>query len=486
MRRTARGFLWCVAACAGVDQVARAQPATPAPAADPAPLERVDYTAKIVELIESRQRENTGGPNGWDAVAAGVALLDAEIVAFYKESESLRGYAASEETGGPTRELQIAVLGSVVSQDDPAAWGRKLGEEFLGRVERAGFSDQMDKLVSAHRVLAPMPTGHSLFRPMPEPGQLRQLTYVCAARGAAACRAGDQEAMASSVERLMAVGRAGMRQVFFIDFEVGLAAENRAARLVRSAALKGGLGLPVCERLSLALAPRPDDVPVTLAVDLFRLETLDGIDQFFEKTCADSTAGMAAEEASRVSRGIRNNGILGAVASQPRQNAKAEEFFKPVRELAGMAFWKCRESSVRIPGEFDDLPQEYAALSMLIPDVESLLARVDASQAQVAGARLMVGLEQYRAAHSTYPEKLTDLVPEIFRELPADPFFADGFRYRRLDAASDTEHRSYILYSVGRDGQDNGGKECPQGQQNVIGRSTVGRGFDFVINSPRD
>ena len=69
------------------------------------------------------------------------------------------------------------------------------------------------------------------------------------------------------------------------------------------------------------------------------------------------------------------------------------------------------------------------------------------------GIMLMAALEAYRLEHGQYPDKLDALVGIYIKKLPTDPF-ADGkpFIYSR-------KGNEYLLYSVGLDMKDNGGKK---------------------------
>ncbi len=68
--------------------------------------------------------------------------------------------------------------------------------------------------------------------------------------------------------------------------------------------------------------------------------------------------------------------------------------------------------------------------------------------------RLAVALAIYKAEHGEYPEQLASLVPQILPDLPRDRFAAGQSlpRYRR-------QGPGYILYSVGENGRDNGGRK---------------------------
>lgn len=63
-----------------------------------------------------------------------------------------------------------------------------------------------------------------------------------------------------------------------------------------------------------------------------------------------------------------------------------------------------------------------------------------------------IGLERYHIAHGSYPKDLQSLAPDILKSLPVD--FMDGkpLRYRLAEPAS------FVLYSIGLDCVDDGGK----------------------------
>jgi hypothetical protein len=65
--------------------------------------------------------------------------------------------------------------------------------------------------------------------------------------------------------------------------------------------------------------------------------------------------------------------------------------------------------------------------------------------------RLAFALAAYRADHGAYPAKLADLAPKYVAEVPKDIFNASELHYRQ-------EGGGYLLYSVGVNGKDDGGK----------------------------
>ncbi len=74
------------------------------------------------------------------------------------------------------------------------------------------------------------------------------------------------------------------------------------------------------------------------------------------------------------------------------------------------------------------------------------------SRVRIAVSALAV--EHFRLAQGRLPENLNELVPQFFSEVPIDPFDGQPLRYHRLD-------KGYVIYSIGSDGEDNGGRERP-------------------------
>ena len=80
------------------------------------------------------------------------------------------------------------------------------------------------------------------------------------------------------------------------------------------------------------------------------------------------------------------------------------------------------------------------------------------SKMQVLNGMLLTGLalRAYYIEHGSYPASLSNLTPNYLKKLPDDPFAAKGpFCYHR-------KGNSYILYSIGPDGKDDGGQKIPR------------------------
>ena len=67
-------------------------------------------------------------------------------------------------------------------------------------------------------------------------------------------------------------------------------------------------------------------------------------------------------------------------------------------------------------------------------------------------ARVACALERYRLAHGEYPETLDALAPQFIEKLPHDIINGQPLHYRRTDDGQ------FVLYSVGWNETDDGGK----------------------------
>ncbi|HEY5914265.1 MAG TPA: hypothetical protein VJA21_27060 [Verrucomicrobiae bacterium] len=94
------------------------------------------------------------------------------------------------------------------------------------------------------------------------------------------------------------------------------------------------------------------------------------------------------------------------------------------------------------------------SIAMLL-EGKSFLGRAAETEARRRLVVAAIGLERYRLGHGSYPKDLQSLVPDVLKSVPVD--FMDGqplrFRLSELGA--------FVLYSVGLDGVDDGGKFSP-------------------------
>ena len=106
--------------------------------------------------------------------------------------------------------------------------------------------------------------------------------------------------------------------------------------------------------------------------------------------------------------------------------------------------------AVAVFGSPERTPYSWAMAGFL-PSLLGQNIRVARAQSGLDQARVACALERYRLVRGSYPADLQGLVPTVLAEIPHDVVGGHPLRYVRLGS-------SYLLYSTGWNGQDDGGK----------------------------
>ena len=87
---------------------------------------------------------------------------------------------------------------------------------------------------------------------------------------------------------------------------------------------------------------------------------------------------------------------------------------------------------------------------LLLPALTRVSMKFSRAQATANQAALACALERYHLAHGSYPESLSQLVPEYLAQIPNQAVSEEPMKYLHTPGG-------YVLYSVGWDGVDDGG-----------------------------
>lgn len=113
--------------------------------------------------------------------------------------------------------------------------------------------------------------------------------------------------------------------------------------------------------------------------------------------------------------------------------------------------------------------------AILLPSLSNSLEAPARVQADTALALTTLAIERYRRDNGQLPESLNALTPVYLAEMPVDPFSGQPPLYRR-------EGEGYVVYSVGRDREDDGGTELNErGHRDIRQADQV-----FRIGLPRE
>ena len=123
-------------------------------------------------------------------------------------------------------------------------------------------------------------------------------------------------------------------------------------------------------------------------------------------------------------------------------NMAAAELAWPARLQLGL-----RTANLVPPSRF------YVFSRMLLPALSRAFTREAEAVARLRVAQTALAVERFRRAHGTaLPAALEALVPSYLKCVPEDPFDGKPLRFKARGSG-------YVLYSIGKDGQDNDGLE---------------------------
>ena len=145
----------------------------------------------------------------------------------------------------------------------------------------------------------------------------------------------------------------------------------------------------------------------------------------------------------------------------------------PVEEWAGaLEQWVAKH---------DQLPSLARALTAGPPRDLTLARMVEVhrhSQTVMRCAMVLTALERYRRANERWPDRLEDLVPAFLpRGVPRDPYDGELLRYHRITDG-------VVVYSVGPDGQDDGGVKLTHRRISSPGPPPAGVDVGFRLWDP--
>lgn len=144
-----------------------------------------------------------------------------------------------------------------------------------------------------------------------------------------------------------------------------------------------------------------------------------------------------------------------------------ERYLPALREYDATLVWLSLhpyyEIRDQIPAPPEGLPPSDSMV--LAPTPDGVLRRQAATLAWWRAARTAIHLALFRNNGGEYPQSLDELQGLTAEQLQ-DPFSGQGLIYRRQD-------QSYVLYSVGNDGQDNGGTCSPPDSPHAEGNDLL-------------
>ena len=128
-------------------------------------------------------------------------------------------------------------------------------------------------------------------------------------------------------------------------------------------------------------------------------------------------------------------------------------------DTTGLALHNRQEAADVIQTKLNRTSKTHILLHIFRPDYSWVTRSYLRNVAQLRTARVALAIQRYRLATGNLPDTLADLVPTYLDAVPEDPFDGRTLRYEKLETG-------FVVYSVGEDRSDDGGKErLPTGKR---------------------
>lgn len=439
--------------------------------------ERVDMIVRAMGGVLATKTNGYGEYRSLVAGAAGVTSFAIEGSPVLKAANAAGGMFSGDDMLWAASGLKPEVPEAM------AAEGRRVIEQF----NASTLALRLDMLAEQTFFIPPIETANPAIAVMlPQLGEARATARLNAARMMLAMLDGDEKELVRATAHNLAVARASASETVLISHLVSVSIDALAMQTIIDGGMRGRLSPAVCKELLAVMDRFPGaDWSVSVRADgLNSLDTLHWICTVGSITAVDRSISKVEAAASRLLWASRESiletadGYYEAASKAFDEDATvAAEARKAVAELDA----KIQEKAFRA---------KYRPLAMLKPAMEQSIG-VEAAVRGLRGAvRIMLAAELFKADKGEYPVKAEELVPAYLTSLPTDWFTLDRapLRYVRVDPAKDRLGRSFLVYSVGLDGEDHGGKEDVRSNYSAT-QSPWYKGLDLVYNwreAPQD
>jgi hypothetical protein len=113
-----------------------------------------------------------------------------------------------------------------------------------------------------------------------------------------------------------------------------------------------------------------------------------------------------------------------------------------------------REAADTLEDKLENISEIHILLRAFTPALARVAERDLRTIAHLRTAQVALAVQRYHLATGKLPDNLSDLVPTYLDAVPKDPFDGQDIRYKKLETG-------FVVYSIGEDRKDDGGKERP-------------------------
>lgn len=436
------------------------------------PGKGVNAAATMKTLVLDAQGADAATPNAWPSYVKACERYDALM-------ERVKSRVGPRPSGTPADSWPVD-FNAVRDQDAPATTTAE-AEAALRDARELGLFDALAEVLKGGCFVRPIPDDTPLLLiELPDLKTARSLSALNCARMRLALQRGDVPERDAAFEQTLAIARVLSHQSTAIERLVGLAIKAAALEELRFELAERSHTDAELAALAAIMQRQQCKADITLALQGERQFVLDLIN----RTHTDDGNGggrFLPSEAATIGGGRPPEGLKRIVnassivfASKRTTVDHVNRYFRSLEQWSKLSP-KVR-SSQQTPFEqaMREMSWQDKVLKLVLPPLESLVKGDERARTSEDATRLAIALERFRVASGRYPTTLGELVPAYIADVPLDSTTGGPLIYR-------VSENGYTLYSVGNDGEDNGGVELVPPTSN---RNEPAKG-DTLFRKPR-
>ncbi len=444
----------------------------------------VDYTVQFRALSESAQPE---GENGWPALSAALARFDA------LGDPAIEGWPTDPDQSSEVKGLKALVKGRY----EPARVELEIA--YVEFVEGSDVLREIQAALEAPRFVRTafeMDDYGLIGTALPELRPARAVAKVRRGSMRLAAERGDTGELLSAFRDLNRLAAASTGDPCGLSQLVAGSIVQIACEELNCLLIEHEFDGATCHAL-LNMLPRGEiGLPLSVALEGERLMMHDLI----QRTHTDDGNGDGLLIPSQIERLSGHNpwtarfgsvdhpiaNVIGIVYPRRAETRQVvDTYMDAVVRQARLSRFERDADPFDLQQFHDQLPERQVFGRFFLPLLDRVLSSQPAWQSRLAAVRIAIAIEMYEAIHGRLPESLDALAPECIETLPIDAVSGLPFGYVQREPTVE-DPRTYLLYSLGVDLQDNGAVEFEDDPTAALIDEVDGAGYDYVFNRLRE
>ncbi len=435
-----------------------------------APSPQVNYRLQHRQYIESRFGiDSDQATQAWDLLLEAFEQRMAVDMPLWEEMKDLRFSMSWDEA----REIDFD-YDKIVS--DEHAWSDlEFERRGIQQLRETGVFDKLSEFAAISPGLSPTDTNEPLMQLYgSHGGEIRGMTRARVAAARLALVEGRHDDLLPAVRDCLAMGHSVSLQPDTINCLVAMAVNSLALRELKHEVVEGDFDDDTLRTL-LALVRKPHLASLTTLVENERYFAYDTLEWYFSEDGYLLLGYHHNEDSLNMAFKQRFN-----APTKTQTRAWVDDWIAKTHAEIALPDYQ-RWQSGYDPDVFENELRNtrFMFVSWMHIKRKGVFTKRAWYDLTVLATEIMIAIELFRNQHGAAPMSLDELVPDFLPQLPVDPLHGGPIGYM----PNIHVWPEYVLYTFGRDGQDDGGYVDPRDPTHA--RDSAIPGVDYLLYEPR-